>query len=287
MSEIKSLQRTEYTDEQYSRLNKSDCGLAVYLSPEKVSWSILDVIHHRVVSLSSFQFVKDHNPSDFWREATALLGEHKLGQQSFGHVTVAVDTGENVLVPQELFVESEIDAYLGFSLSQPEHAVKDLIESLPAYNIYSIHSNFLESLRRVFDKFDLLNAATPFITNIVRENKNVEESRLFANLISNRLHLAAVQRGEFAFYNSFEVHTKEDFIYYLLAVGEELGFHPEEVSVLLSGDVTPDSQYYQTARRFLGKVTFADRPKALKYSSKLEAMPRHLHSLLYSIHLCA
>lgn|GEM_PF-1343431 len=287
LPETAPLQRTEYTDEQFNKLNKSDCRLAVYLSPEKISWSVLDVIHHRVVSLTNFQFAKEQSPSDFWNEAARLFNEHKLGQQSFGHVTIAVDTGENVLVPQELFVENEINAYLNFSVSEPEQAVNDFIEHIPAFNVYGIHNNFLESLRSVFEKFDLLHVATPFVSNILRENKNLQHNRLFAHLAGSRLHLAAMQNGAFAFYNSYPVHTKEDFSYYLLAVAEELSFHPEEISVLLSGDITPDTQFYQTAKRFLQNVEFAERPKALKYSSKLEAVPRHLHSLLFSIHLCA
>lgn len=280
------MQRLEYTDEQFSRLHKADCGLAVYLSSEKIAWSVLDTVHHRVVALTSVQFAKEP-AENAWSEAIHHMNERQLGRQQFGRVTVAVDTGHSTLVPQHLFDEEAIAGYLRFSVSAPEQAVKDFIEAIPAYNVYGLHSNFLEALHGVFERFQVMHVATPLLANLLRENRNTMESRLFATLAGSRMHLAAMQQGALTFYNSFPVQTKEDFSYYLLAVAEDLGLHPEAVSVHLAGDILPDSQHYQTAKRFLSDITFADRPKALKYSSKLEAVPRHQHALLYSIHLCA
>jgi len=265
---------------------KADCELAAYISPGKMSWSVLDAIHHRVISVVNHQFPKEENQPVRWQEAAALLSEAVAGER-FGSVKIAVDTGSNMLVPKELFAESKISDYLAFSMAEYEFPVHDFIESIPAFNLYALPGSFLESLRKVFEKFDAYHAATPFISNILRENRSSSDSRLFACFTSDILHLCALAGGEFAFYNSYPVHTKEDFCYYLLAVSEELSFHPEEISVLLSGEITPDSPFCQTAKRFLRNLAFAERPKALKYSSRLEAVPRHLHSLLYSIHLCA
>ncbi len=277
--------RTRLADEQLEKLNKSNCRLAVYLSPSRVSWSILDTIHHKVVSVTDYVFEK--GSTVFWWEiGRKLMDDSGLGAQSFGSVVVGIDCGKSMLVPQELFIESEMKTYLDFGLSLPEEPVRDFIKNIPASNIYSIPNGMPESLRRMFEKFETVHVSTPFIENILLENKNHADNKIFACIAGNVLHLAALDAGKFSFYNSFEIRTKEDFAYYLMAVTEEMNFHPEQIGISLSGDITPDSDYYQTARRFLKQLSFASRPKSLKYSARLDNIPKHLFALLYSIHLC-
>jgi hypothetical protein len=167
------------------------------------------------------------------------MDDNELGAQSFGSVMVALDSGKSMLVPKELFIESEMKTYLDFGLSLPEEPVKDLIKNLPAYNIYSLPSGLLESLRMVFEKFQTVHISTAFIENILSESRNQRESGLIACLIGNSLHLAALDAGKFSFYNSFSVKTKEDFAYYLMAVAEEMNFHPEQINISLSAISLP------------------------------------------------
>lgn len=235
--------------------------------------------------MTDFVFEKG-NPVWWWETGSKIMDDQELGLQSFGSVKIALDYGKSMLVPKELFIESEVRTYLDFGLSLPEEPVRDFIRHIPAYNIYSISNGVLESLRKVFEKFETVHISTSFIENILLENRNQRESKLFGCLAGTTLHIAALDAGKLAFCNLFETRTKEDFTYYLMAVAEEMSFHPEQIQVALSGDLTPDSDYYQTAKRFLRQLTFANRPKSLKYSARLDNVPKHLFALLYSIHLC-
>ena len=214
------------------------------------------------------------------------MDDSDLGLQSFASIKIALDHGKSLLVPKELLIESEIKTYLDFGVSLPDQPVKDFIKNIPAYNIYSIPNGMLESLRRIFEKFEIVHISTAFIENILLENKNLHENKIFACLAGSAMHIATLADGKFVFYNSFPVKTKEDFAYYLMAVTEEMNFHPEQINISLSGDITPDSDYLITAKRFLKQMSFANRPKALKYSARLDNIPRHSFAFLYSIHLC-
>ncbi|HXH19559.1 MAG TPA: DUF3822 family protein [Chitinophagales bacterium] len=279
------LPRIHLADEQLQRLNKSNCGLAVYLSPARVAWSILDLIHHRVVSVSDFSNEK-HASFGSWEEGIRILDENDFGLHTFGSVKIALGYGKSLLVPGDIFEEGELKTYLEFGISSSGEPVKDFIATLPAYNVYSIPAGLLEGVRKLFETFMTVHVSTPFIETIIRENKHQRENRMFANLAEDNLHLAAIEQGKFVFYNCYSIKSKEDFSYYMMAAAEELSFHPEQIIVSLSGDITPDSENYQTAKRFLKNLTFADCPKALKYSAKLDTVPKHLFALLYSIHLC-
>jgi len=277
--------RIQLTDEKLKTLNESDCRLAVYFSHERISWSVLDAVHHRVVS--AFDFSLEKIPSDsVAASAIQLMDEYDLGAKQYAAVNIALDTGRSLLMPQELFIGSELQTYLNYGISITEQPMKDSVRGIPAYNIYSAPDRLLDSLRGVFDRFHTVHVSSAFIENIIRENKNLNDNRLFASLSGSNLHIAAMEASKFVFYNSYPIKTKEDFAYYLMAVTEELSFHPEQINVSLSGDITPDSDYYQTAKKFLRQLSFTERPKALKYSAKLDTIPKHLFALLYSIHLC-
>jgi len=282
---LSTLSRTQLIDEQYLRLNPSDCSLAIYLTSKKILYSALDKVHHKVLAVNEYELEKMLK-DNIWSEAFALLESAQPGIKSIGEVKIALDYGKSLLVPQDLFVESEMGTYLDFSLSAYEQPEKDFIDSIPAYNIYSLPAGFPEAVKKVFDKFAMYHVSTPFIENIIRENKNLRVNKIFVSLSGNAMHVAAVEQGRFVFYNGYSFKTKEDFVYYLMAVAEELSFHPEEIQISVSGTITPDSEYYQTARRFLKNITFSERPKALKYSAKLDTVPKHFFALLYSIHLC-
>lgn len=277
--------RTQLADEQLARLNKANCRLSVYMGAERMGWSVLDTIHRRVVSVTDF-IIREKFAADGWKEAVKLLADYEPGLQAFGSVKIAIDFGKSVLVPQELFAESQIRTYLDFAIAQPGEPATDFIKSIPACSTYGIPVGLSESFSGVADKYSIVHISTPFIENVIAENRNSDESGIYGSLAGSTLHLAALDGGKFVFYNAFPVRTKEDFIYFLMAVTEELNFHPEQINISVSGDITPDSDYYQAAKRFLKRLSLAERPKALKYSAKLDNVPRHRFALLYSIHLC-
>ena len=60
------------------------------------------------------------------------------------------------------------------------------------------------------------------------------------------------------FFNSFEYQTKEDFIYYLLFVFEQLQLDPQKQAITLYGNISTNSELYQIAYQFIRFVEVAD-----------------------------
>ena len=60
------------------------------------------------------------------------------------------------------------------------------------------------------------------------------------------------------FFNSYEYQTKEDFLYYILFVMEQLQLNPQEQLVELTGKTDPTSELYQIVYQYVRNVKVAD-----------------------------
>ncbi len=279
------LLQTEISDDQLHSINLSDCTLSVLINSRELYCSYLDNIHHKVLSVSVFQLgdAKSVNPP--WKEALQILNDNFIINKSPGKLRIALDLGGNALIPAELFDEHKLDSYLDFNTLHHDTPKADFIEKINAFNVFHLPEGLLDYVKQGLS-FSFYHASTPFIRLLAHENHNTTGELLFGAISGKKVHLAAFKSGRFIFYNGFEANTGEDVSYYLLAVCEELHFHPEEAKVFLSGEIKIDSPLFQTPKRFIRNLNFMDRPKALKYSDRLNSMPHHQYAFLFSIHLC-
>ena len=70
--------------------------------------------------------------------------------------------------------------------------------------------------------------------------------------------MVLLKNKELVFFNSFEYQTKEDFIYYVLFVFEQLQLDPQKQLVKLFGNISTNSELYQIAYQFILFVEVAD-----------------------------
>lgn len=275
-------------DDSFYQLNQRDCNLAILISPGEISYSILDNVHNKVVSLTSASIPAGIPEESATLEAIRLLTEDSLFQWDFNKVKIAVDTGNNTLIPHNLFDPNQKETYLAFNTSPPaDHSCySDYLAVISVHNVYSSPAFLIQSVKSLFDRPRIMHGSTPFINKSIRENQSSKEDNLFVHYSYGRIDMVALKKGEFVFFNSFPVKTKEDFTYFLLASCEELGFNPELIHVVLSGNLPVDLLFYESAGNYLKNLSLDNRPKAFKYSSKLDVIPVHHFSNLFSINLC-
>jgi hypothetical protein len=66
--------------------------------------------------------------------------------------------------------------------------------------------------------------------------------------------MLAIKNKQLLFYNSFNYHSKEDFIYYLLFTVEQLKLDPEAVKLYLFGHIDEQNELFQIAYRYIRHV---------------------------------
>jgi len=105
---------------------------------------------------------------------------------------------------------------------------------------------------------------------------------MYINVSNQNLEIVVLKNKKLELYNIFSFTTKEDFIYYILFVAEQLKLNPEEINVILLGAIEKESELFTILYQYIRNVSFytpKNFPELLKSESK------HNHFTLLNQHL--
>ncbi|VAW25876.1 FIG032012: hypothetical protein, partial [hydrothermal vent metagenome] len=111
------------------------------------------------------------------------------------------------------------------------------------------------------------HASTILIEKLLNVYKNTEEVIFFINVTKTNFDIVVFKNKKLELFNSFHFKTKEDFIYYVLFITEQLNLNPEEFKLVLLGDIEKNSDVYNILYQYIRNITFfspANFPSILK-----------------------
>ncbi len=94
-----------------------------------------------------------------------------------------------------------------------------------------------------------------------------------------------IEGKKLIFYNTFRHHSAEDFMYYLLFACEQLQLNPENIELVLLGEVERNSALYNVAQKYIRNLKFGERKVDADFSYQLQALPKHSYFTVFSNYL--
>ena len=76
------------------------------------------------------------------------------------------------------------------------------------------------------------------------------------NVSNLTFEIVVIKNKKLELFNCFSFKTKEDFIYYILFTAEQLNLNPEELKLILLGDIKKESELYNTLYQYVRNVEF-------------------------------
>jgi len=89
---------------------------------------------------------------------------------------------------------------------------------------------------------------------MLSHQKSSTKTICYAYVSKNEIALAVINQKKVLLYNQFQYHTKEDFLYYILFVYEQLHLNPEEHKLKLFGKIEEDSNLFEICYKYIKKV---------------------------------
>jgi hypothetical protein len=158
-------------------------------------------------------------------------------------------------------------------------ACTDLIEGHHVALTYRVPFRLLEELKNHFADFRYSHSVSRQLLHLLNVNKGLG---CYALLSKDWVTLLALSGNKVNLANSFPVKSAEDFVYYLMAVYDTLKLNPEEVPLIVYGEVIKDSAIYQLANKYIRHVSFGESSGKLKYHHDYP-FPPHFYSSLLSL----
>ena len=277
MSETKTIAAAgiNIIDESFDLKKSNTYHLSILLNSHRSTIAVLDTDTNKYLVLQENQIM----PPEF--KIPDSLANH------FRSVTCAIAHPKFTLAPSALFDEENKKPLLEFnhSITDEEKIHSDTLMNVDAKNIFSISKDIESKIRDRFINVHFIHNATAFIEGVLIQNKNAKGQKMFADLHSSYFEIVLLENGKLIFSNAFQYKAAEDIAYYILFVYEQMHLDPEEVELVVSGEIEKTAKEHSLLYNYIRHVKFASLPDGFKFSYKFDEVPKHKYFSLFTQYL--
>ncbi len=273
-------------------LNKADSfnyKLFLQLSSNGLSFTIFDEKLNKFLSIEDISFENINHEAGIDSYITNLVGESEWLTLSYQSVHIIYECNKSTLVPAPLFAENEKMTFseFNFELSKDAHLHQQKLTNLDAFMLYEVPESILESVNSLFPSHRLMPHTAVLIENLLIMNKNLpSQKKFFVNLRHSSMDVLIIDKRKLIYSNSFEYKSKEDFIYFVVFVLEQIQINPEEIELVLSGKIDKNSELFEILYKYVRNIRFQGLPEGYSYSYIFNEIPVHYYFNLLSTVLC-
>jgi len=200
----------------------------------------------------------------------------------FNSVIVIHQNELATLVPKELYdAEHKVD-YLKFNskILRNDFITEDEIAINNSVNVYVPYVNINNYIFETFGEFVYKHSSSILIDSILQDSKTSENPIVYINVNTDTIELIVVENNKLQLFNVFNYYSKEDFIYYVLFVFEQLKLNAETTHIQLSGNIIIGDDLYVILYTYVRHVTFIEKALDFVIAEEIDRRYSHQHFLI-------
>jgi len=276
-------------DEALHKADSKNYKLSIQLSLDGVTFCIFNETQNKFLSIESHTLYNVKNIDVFCNLFEDFVQNHPWLNLPYKAVNILFESQKSTLIPTPLYDKNEQENYtkLNFKLSNDQLIKTDKLVNVDAFQLYIVPKQIIDLLNSLFPGNRLSSHASVLIESLLVSNKNQPaHKRCYVNARNSYLDIIIIEGSKLVYYNAFNYKTKEDFIYYLIFVFDQLKLNPEEIDLVLSGNMDKNSNLFEMVYKYVRNITFAPSNDAFSYSYIFNAIPVHKYTNLLNYYLC-
>ena len=147
--------------------------------------------------------------------------------------------------------------------------------------IYGLSDDQVSFVEQVFSNANYHHLST-VLNNVSYPSR---KDKLLLHVEHNRAHILCSDTDKLRYYNQFECHTREDYLYFTLMAYDVLGLDPQTVPLEVSGRVEESSAIHDLLLGYVNHIQFSDS-KHFKVADLRFRKSKHYYYDLYSTAIC-
>lgn len=285
-TEIKNkiTQVNSFIDEAFNPAYVSTFQLMIQISIDNILIAVNERGGNKYIAFENYTFQNIYNFDGVADQLETLTKESKLIKHKYKSAVCIIVNNLSTLVPNALFDEDRVKMYLKFNaeLQGDEMVMVDNLKSMDSKNVFALPLSIKSKLDYLFSNIKYHHASSALIDTLVLQNKNQTGKKLFVHVQPSHFESVVIDGKKLLFYNTFNYHSAEDFVYYLLFVCEQLQLNPETIDVILLGEIERNSTIYTLTQKYIRKLKFGERNDGAQYSYQLQTLPTHYYFTLFN-----
>ncbi len=234
-------------------------NLSIQFSLDGFSFCISNSDSKETVLFSEYIFEASlPSPEFLLDKIISIFATDKDLQQDFKSVFAIHQNNLATLVPNEYFDRSCLESYLKFTVKTlfTDFITYDSLKTIEANTVYIPYVNINNYLFQNFGEFEYKHHSTILIDKLLNYSKEDSEKQFFVYVFPNQLDIVVCQQGNLILHNSFSYATKEDFLYYILFVAEQLQMDPDKFQLTFLGNIEEESDLYTITYNYVRNIHF-------------------------------
>ena len=263
-------EKIKITNSNVDYLNLQENHLSIQLSLDGFSFCVYNKIQDELGVFAVYEFENNTaSPYKHLELVELLYKEEILLHIKYESVSVTHYNNLVTQVPQPFFDKNKLSSYLQHTVKVLENdfITFDKLTNSEIVNVYIPFVNINNFLLDTYGTFVYKHSSTVLIEKLLNTYKNVEGDFCFVNVSNTNFEIVVLKNKKLVLFNSFSFTTKEDFIYYILFTAEQLNLNPEELNLVLLGDIEKESELYTILYQYIRNIKFyepANFPSILK-----------------------
>lgn len=258
--------------------------LSIQVNLNGLSFCILNRTTYTIESLYTIDFESKLTPFDTLNRLKTELSSNTVFSESFNSVNVIHQNELSSLVPKALYSEEQKADFLKFNskILRTDFITQDNIAINDSVNVYIPYVNINNYIFETFGEFIYKHSSTILIDAILQKKTIRKQPEVFININNNSIDLLVVKNNDLQLFNSFEYNNKEDFIYYVLFVFEQLKLNVENTQVTLSGQVNDNDNdaLYNIIYTYIRHIDIIKPDVKFKLNDSINKTQLHHHYLI-------
>jgi len=229
--------------------------LLVLFGQHKLTAAQFEIENQQLISLFDFQY--DPSPGgDFLSDLKALLESEEVFNRPYRSVISGSYLPYSTLVPRGLFTLENRKAYLDalYHLPQGKIIMHDEINPGDMVNVYCIPADLYQLITEKFTGARHVHYLTSLLKGLRMFSREAGKETIYCHLRDERMDVLIFRDTQLLFSNSFHFSNKEELVYYLLFIMEQLSIGPDTRRILFFGETAANAEAIKYSREYLGDV---------------------------------
>jgi len=276
------------TNNDYSDFNKNYI-LSIQISLDGFSFCIVDDERNKLIALETYAVQEIDDYEILAKDLGELFNNLDILKRRFNRINVLFEGTKSTLIPFPLFEDAASEHYLKFNhkLEHGEEISFDKLNSLQAYNVFSIPTCIKDLIKSKFINYKINHFSSTLIEGLLIKYKNQDlNNQVFVNIRSNHLDVLIIEGSKLVFFNTFRYKTPEDLAYFLIYVLEQQKLNPENIDLIMLGEIDKNSKYYEILFKYIRNIEFIERNDFFTYSYALDEVPSNFYYNLLNASSC-
>jgi hypothetical protein len=283
-------------DESFNPRDSANYGLAIMLSETTFSFCTLDFRRNKFLGLHSC-IREDLKPMDGQAGPVPSMKEFLAGvfaavpwlRNQFKLVKIAFDGKKSTLVPASLFDSNSGEQYIKFNFppAPDELILFDHLIPPDAFLVFTMPEQVMAAKKEFFHTGKVVHSSSLLIESVWINYKNrINTPNVFLNVHENLFDIMIFDGRKMQYFNTFTFQNPEDVAYYLIFVLEQLNFNPEEIPLVLLGNVELKDGVSELLHRYIRHIDTGRRNESCRYSYMMNQLPSQSFFPLFNFFLC-